>query len=177
MLRAARRPSFREALRWGRRGVPRRSPRVLRSAGSRPAVGDEGGFAPNLDSNEEALQVHRRRRSRPRATSPASRSRSRSTRRRASSTSGTGRLRARGRGRAQARRPRQMVEYYAGLVRRAIRSSSIEDGMAEDDWAGLVALLTKQLGGRDPARRRRPVRDQRRAPRARHPARASPTRS
>ena len=38
-------------------------------------VGDEGGFAPNLESNEEALAHHRRGRRRRPATRPASRSR------------------------------------------------------------------------------------------------------
>ncbi len=49
-------PSFSEALRWGTETY-----HVLKSViaarGLSTAVGDEGGFAPNLDSNEEAITV------------------------------------------------------------------------------------------------------------------------
>ena len=38
-----------------------------------------------------------------------------------------------------------MVEYYAGLCAR-YPIVSIEDGLAEDDWDGLEALMTKTLG-------------------------------
>jgi enolase len=49
-------PSFREALRYGAE-VFHTLKRVLHDRGLSTAVGDEGGFAPNLDSNEEALEV------------------------------------------------------------------------------------------------------------------------
>ncbi len=49
-------PSFREALRWGVE-VFHALHAVLRKRGLATAVGDEGGFAPDLRSNEEALQV------------------------------------------------------------------------------------------------------------------------
>ncbi|MAO84644.1 MAG: phosphopyruvate hydratase [Myxococcota bacterium] len=48
--------SFREGLRWGAE-VFQCLKRVLQSRGLATSVGDEGGFAPNLASNEEALKV------------------------------------------------------------------------------------------------------------------------
>jgi len=49
-------PTFREALRWGAE-VFHSLRSVLRSRNLNTGVGDEGGFAPDLGSNEEALQV------------------------------------------------------------------------------------------------------------------------
>jgi enolase len=49
-------PNFREALRYGAE-VFHTLKKVLHDRGLATAVGDEGGFAPNLDSNEEALEV------------------------------------------------------------------------------------------------------------------------
>ncbi|MFZ5604318.1 MAG: phosphopyruvate hydratase [Pseudomonadota bacterium] len=49
-------PSFREALRWGAE-IFHSLKAVLKARGLNTAVGDEGGFAPNLSSNEEALTV------------------------------------------------------------------------------------------------------------------------
>ena len=49
-------PSFREGLRMGTE-VFHHLKAVLKSKGLNTAVGDEGGFAPNLDSNEAALGV------------------------------------------------------------------------------------------------------------------------
>jgi enolase len=49
-------PSFREALRWGAE-VFHALKAVLKKQGMNTAVGDEGGFAPNLPSNEAALEV------------------------------------------------------------------------------------------------------------------------
>ena len=48
--------SFSEALRWGAE-VFHTLKGVLKKRGYSTAVGDEGGFAPNLKSNEEALEV------------------------------------------------------------------------------------------------------------------------
>jgi len=49
-------PSFQEALRMGAE-VFHSLKKILKSKGLNTAVGDEGGFAPNLASNEEALKV------------------------------------------------------------------------------------------------------------------------
>lgn len=49
-------PNFREALRWGAE-IFHNLKSVLKNKGYNTAVGDEGGFAPSLKSNEESLQV------------------------------------------------------------------------------------------------------------------------
>lgn len=49
-------PTFKEAIRYGAE-VFHALKAVLHEKGHNTAVGDEGGFAPNLDSNEEAIQV------------------------------------------------------------------------------------------------------------------------
>ena len=49
-------PSFREALRWGTETYHSLR-KVLRGKGYSTSVGDEGGFAPSLGSNEEAIEV------------------------------------------------------------------------------------------------------------------------
>ena len=49
-------PSFREALRYGAE-IFHTLKKVLHDRGLATAVGDEGGFAPNLESNEQALEV------------------------------------------------------------------------------------------------------------------------
>ncbi|MCW9012463.1 MAG: phosphopyruvate hydratase [Gammaproteobacteria bacterium] len=49
-------PSFKEALRYGTE-VFHTLKSVLKDRGMNTAVGDEGGFAPNLSSNEEAIEV------------------------------------------------------------------------------------------------------------------------
>lgn len=49
-------PSFREALRYGAE-VFHHLKKILADRGFPTTVGDEGGFAPNLDSNEEALGI------------------------------------------------------------------------------------------------------------------------
>ena len=49
-------PSFREALRYGAETFHALK-KILQSKGYATSVGDEGGFAPNLESNEEACEV------------------------------------------------------------------------------------------------------------------------
>jgi len=49
-------PTFREAIRYGAE-VFHNLAKVLKSKGLATTVGDEGGFAPNLSSNEEAIEV------------------------------------------------------------------------------------------------------------------------
>ena len=49
-------PNFREAIRYGAE-VFHNLAKVLKSKGLATTVGDEGGFAPNLSSNEEAIEV------------------------------------------------------------------------------------------------------------------------
>lgn len=56
MIRPIGAPSFREALRWGVE-VFHTLKEILKKKGYSTSVGDEGGFAPNLESNEEALEL------------------------------------------------------------------------------------------------------------------------
>ena len=49
-------PTFREALRWGAE-VYHSLKKVVKERGLSTGLGDEGGFAPNLDSNREALEL------------------------------------------------------------------------------------------------------------------------
>ncbi len=56
MIRPVGAPSFREALRWGSE-IFHTLKKILKKQGHVTAVGDEGGFAPNLKSNEEALKL------------------------------------------------------------------------------------------------------------------------
>lgn len=131
--------SFSEALRWGVETYHALA-KVLRDRGLSTAVGDEGGFAPNLASNEEAVQilVHAIE-STGRAPGddiaiamdPAS-----------SELYRDGAYVLAGEGRTLS--SEEMVEYWATLVER-YPIVSIEDGMAEEDWDGWSAL-TERLG-------------------------------
>lgn len=56
MIRPKGAPTFREALRWGAE-VFHTLKKLLKKEGHITSVGDEGGFAPNLESNEEALEL------------------------------------------------------------------------------------------------------------------------
>jgi enolase len=135
-------PSFREALRWATE-VFHTLARVLKKRGLSTAVGDEGGFAPNLDSNEAALQAlveaigqagYKPGEQIALALDPA-----------ASEFYKDGAYVLAGEG-GKKLTSTQMVDYYAGLCER-YPIVSIEDGLAEDDWDGW-ALLTKKLGAR-----------------------------
>ncbi|MBN1192919.1 MAG: phosphopyruvate hydratase [Coriobacteriia bacterium] len=117
---------------------------VLKERGLGTSVGDEGGFAPNLGSNEEALQVISAAVEKAGYTpgeqvmfalDPASTEFYDAER-------GVYMLKGEGRELTSA----EMVEFYAGLVDR-YPIISLEDGMAEDDWEGW-ALLTERLGDR-----------------------------
>jgi enolase len=135
-------PSFREGLRWGAE-VFHTLAAVLKQRGLSTAVGDEGGFAPNLQSNEEALKVLVEAIERAGyepgaqvalALDPA-----------ASEFYKGGAYVLAGEG-GRTLSAAQMVEYYAGLCER-YPIVSIEDGLAEDDWDGWAAL-TRTLGER-----------------------------
>jgi enolase len=133
--------SFREALQWGSEAYHALKA-LLRERGLSTGLGDEGGFAPNLASNEEAVQLLvagiEKAGLKPGAEvaialDPA-----------ASEFYEGGKYELRGEGRtldADA-----MAEYYAALVDR-YPIVSLEDGMAEDDWDGWLAL-TERLGDR-----------------------------
>ena len=115
---------------------------VLRTRGLATGVGDEGGFAPDLEHNQDALEViieairaagYAPGEEIALALDPASTELYRDG---AYHLEGEGRmLDAAG-----------MVDYWADLVDR-YPIISIEDGMAEEDWDGWVAL-TERLGDR-----------------------------
>ena len=117
--------------------------KALKDAGHATNVGDEGGFAPNLKSADEALGLHHEGDRGRRATSRARTSRWRSiapppssTRTASTSMEGEGKtLDSAG-----------MAKYLAALVGR-YPIVSIEDGMAEDDWEGWKAL-TDAIGAK-----------------------------
>jgi enolase len=133
---------FSEALRMGAE-VFHTLKSVLKKSGYSTAVGDEGGFAPNLKSNEEALQLilaaiakagYRPGEDIGITLDPASSE---------FFDSEKGKYVFKKSDKSE-RTPEQMVEFWANWVRQ-YPILSIEDGMAEDDWAGWK-LMTEALG-------------------------------
>jgi enolase len=134
-------PSFAEALRWGAETYHALR-RVLLARGLSTAVGDEGGFAPNLSSNEEAVKVlveaieaagYEPGEQVAIAMDPAS----------TEFWSAEGyRLEGEGRTLSSA----EFAAYLGALVDK-YPIVSIEDGMAEEDWEGW-AQLTAAIGDR-----------------------------
>lgn len=134
--------NFREALRWGAE-VFHALKTILKSKRYGTAVGDEGGFAPDLKSNEEALSVImdaiQKAKYKPGkdiciALDSA-----------ASSFYRDGKyiLEAE---KAPKKTAEQMVRFYEDLVHK-YPIISIEDGLAEDDWEGWK-MLTDALGSK-----------------------------
>jgi enolase len=139
--------SFREALRWGVETYHALR-HLLHDRGLVTALGDEGGFAPDLDSNEAALGLlleaieaagHRPGEDIALALDVA-----------ATELYADGRYALQGEQRSFT--ATEWVEYLAGLTER-YPIVSVEDGMAEDDWEGWQALTTRlgrlQLVGDD----------------------------
>ena len=135
-------PKFSEALRMGAE-VFHTLKGVLKKRGYSTAVGDEGGFAPNLKSNEEALEVvleaiqkagYKPGEQISIALDPA-----------ASEfyDKASGKYVFKKSDKSQ-RSSDEMVKFWAGWVAQ-YPIISIEDGMAEDDWAGWKAM-TDALG-------------------------------
>ncbi|MEY4338649.1 MAG: enolase [Actinomycetota bacterium] len=134
-------PSFSEALRWGVETYHTLK-KVLHDRGLSTAVGDEGGFAPNLPSNEDAIRILLE------------------AIEKAGYTPGTdiaiamdpamselyrdGRYHLTGEGKVLD--PDEMVGYWTRLVD-TYPIVSIEDGMHENDWDGWGAL-TRAVGHR-----------------------------
>jgi enolase len=131
--------TFKEGLRMGTE-VFHNLRKVLKSRGHNTTVGDEGGFAPNLGSNEEALDViieaiekagYKPGEDFVMALDVA-----------ASELYRDGRYVFSGEDMSKS--ADEMVEFYSRLVRK-YPIASIEDGLAEDDWEGWRAL-TAELG-------------------------------
>jgi enolase len=131
--------SFAEALRAGSE-VYQALKGVLRAEKLGTGVGDEGGFAPNLGSNREALEVIMT--AIDKAGYTAGKDVSLALDPAATEFFKDGNYHLDGDGKVLS--PAEMVDYWADLVT-AFPIVSIEDGMAEDDWDGWK-VLTDRLG-------------------------------
>ena len=136
-------PKFSEALRMGVE-VFHTLKKVLAKKGYSTAVGDEGGFAPMLKSNEEAIESvleaitqagYKPGENIGVCLDPA-----------ASEFYQDGKYVFKKSDKSQST-SEQMVEYWANWVRQYPAIISIEDGMGEEDWPGWK-LLTDTLGGK-----------------------------
>jgi enolase len=135
-------PNFSEALRWGVE-VFHTLKSVLKKRGYNTAVGDEGGFAPSVKSNEEAIQVvleaiesagYKAGKDIAIALDPASSEFFQNGKyvfKKSDKSSTTS---------------EEMVRYWAEWVRQ-YPIVSIEDGLAEDDWEGWK-MMTGELGNK-----------------------------
>src|SRR3712207_1041285 len=117
---------------------------ILKGKGLSTGVGDEGGFAPNLESNEDAIEViveaiekagYKPGEEVYIALDPASSE---------FFNTNTNKYELKGEGRELT--PAEMVDFYVNLVEK-YPIISIEDGMAEEDWEGWK-LITEKLGGK-----------------------------
>ena len=133
--------SFAEALRAGAETFHALKA-ILKRKGLSTGVGDEGGFAPDLSSSREALELivaaiesagHRPGKEIALALDPA-----------ASEFFEKGKYRLRGEGKSLS--PTGMIDYWESLVA-DFPIVSIEDGLAEGDWDGWKEL-TRRLGER-----------------------------
>ena len=134
-------PTFAEALRWGSE-VYHALKAVLKAKGYSTSVGDEGGFAPSLKANVEAIEVileaiekagYKPGEQVRIALDPA-----------ASEFFEGGKYVLKKEGRTLT--GAEMVDFYADWVEK-YPIISIEDGLAEDDWESWV-LMTERLGDR-----------------------------
>jgi enolase len=134
-------PTFAEALRWGAETYHALK-KVLKGKGYSTSVGDEGGFAPSLRSNEEAVELIieavQQAGYEPGADifvalDPA-----------ASEVYEDGKYVLKKEGRILS--GEEMVDYYEDWVNK-YPIISIEDGLAEDDWDSFI-LMQKRLGDR-----------------------------
>lgn len=141
-------PSFSECLRWSAE-VFHTLKSVLKSKGYGTAVGDEGGYAPNLKSNEEALDLILEAIEKagykpgseiyialdPAATELFDEAKKKGEEGKYYFWKSD-----------MMKTSEEMVDFYANLVDK-YPIISLEDGMAEDDWDGWK-LLTERLGGK-----------------------------
>jgi len=133
-------PSFAEGLRWGAE-VFHTLKKELKGAGHNTNVGDEGGFAPNLSSTDEAigyiLRAIEKAGYRPGEEIALALDCA------ATEFFKNGRYELEGEGKSLS--PAEMADYLAKLVAK-YPIVSIEDGCSEDDFEGWKAL-TEALGG------------------------------
>lgn len=130
-------PSFRESLRWGAE-VYHSLKAVLKDKGLSTGLGDEGGFAPNLGSNREALDLIIDAITKAGYTPGTEIALALDVAASEFYSDGTYTFEG------EQRTAKQMADYYGELVD-AYPLVSIEDPLNEDDWAGWQELTT-QLG-------------------------------
>jgi len=133
--------SFKEALQMGAE-VYHNLKKVLQSRDLGTGVGDEGGFAPNLSSNEEALDVIIE--AIEKAGYEAGEDIMLALDVAATEIFADGKYNFKGEG--VMRTPEEMVDFYEGLIDK-YPIISIEDGLDEDDWDNW-ALLNERIGDR-----------------------------
>jgi enolase len=134
--------NFREALRMGVE-VFQHLKAVLKAKGYKTSVGDEGGFAPDLKSNEEAfsliIEAIRKAGYRPGKDIGLGIDAA------ASEFYKNGSYFLKAEKKAK-RTSSEMIDFYEALLKK-FPILSIEDGLAEDDWKGWKAMTTR-LGGK-----------------------------
>ncbi len=128
-------PSFKEALRWGAE-VYHMLKKVLHDRGLSTGLGDEGGFAPNLESNRAALDVIME--AIEKAGFVPGKDIALALDVAATEFYKDGAYQFEG----AAKTADEMTDYYAELVA-AYPLVSIEDPMSEEDWAGWKAISDK----------------------------------
>ena len=133
--------SFKEALRWGAE-IYHSLKAVLKSKGLATGIGDEGGFAPNLPTNEDALKVIME------AIEKAGYKPGEQIKLALDVAANelfdekTGKYTLASEGREFT--AAELVDYYAGLVEK-YPIISIEDGLQEEDWSAWQ-LMVEKLG-------------------------------
>jgi len=133
--------SFKESLRMGTE-IFHNLKSVLKSKGYNTAVGDEGGFAPNLNSNEEALKTIME--AIEKAGYKAGKDIFLALDVASSEMYENGKYNFKGEGKTYS--SEELVNYYCELVEK-YPIISIEDGLSEDDWDGWK-LLTEKIGNK-----------------------------
>lgn len=135
--------SFKEALRWGAE-IYHSLKSVLKSKGLATGIGDEGGFAPNLPTNEDALKVIME------AIEKAGYKPGEQIKLALDVAANelfdekTGKYTLASEGREFT--AAELVDYYEGLVEK-YPIISIEDGLAEEDWSAWQ-LMVEKLGNK-----------------------------
>ena len=130
-------PSFRESLRWGAE-IYHSLKSVLKKRGLATSIGDEGGFAPNLESNRAALELIIE--AIDKAGFKAGKEIALAMDVAATEFYENGQYSFEGNQHSSS----QLIEYYKELVA-SYPIVSIEDPLSEDDWDGWGAM-TRELG-------------------------------
>ena len=134
-------PTFREALRYGAE-IFQTLKKLIDAKGMATTVGDEGGFAPNLEANEAALELLLQAIDKAGYTAGSDVALAIDCA--ASEYYRDGMYELQG---ERARLTRSQMSDYLARWAEKYPIVSIEDGMAEDDWDGWK-LLTERLGGK-----------------------------